>query len=51
MQESSKQVVLKIIEKLNLSSILDVSFGDGWLSKKIKNMIQIDGIDLYGEKH
>ena len=50
MQESSKQVVLKIIEKLKPSSVLDVPCGDGWLSKKIKNTIQIDGIDLYREK-
>ena len=51
MQESSKQVVLKIIEKLNPSSVLDVPCGDGWLSKKTKNTIQIDGIDCMGKKH
>ncbi len=50
MQESSKQIVLKIIERINPSSILDVPCGDGWLSKKIKKTIQIDGIDLYGEE-
>ena len=50
MKQSSKQIVLKMVEIINPSSILDVPCGDGWLSKKIKKTIQIDGIDLYGGK-
>ncbi len=50
MQESSKQIVLKIIETINPYSLLDVPCGDGWLSKKLKKTIKIDGVDLYGEE-
>ena len=50
MQDSSKQVVLKIIESLKPSSILDAPCGDGWLGKNLNGTIEIDGVDLYGEE-
>jgi SAM-dependent methyltransferase len=50
MQDSSKQVVLKIIKSLKPSSILDVPCGNGWLPKNLNSAIQIDGVDLYGEE-
>jgi SAM-dependent methyltransferase len=47
MQDSSKEVVLNIIEKLRPASVLDVPCGDGWLVKKIDSAILTDGSDLY----
>lgn len=47
MQESSKTVVLKIIESFNPNSILDCPSGNGWLAKKLSCEAQIDGLDLY----
>ena len=51
MQNSSKIVVLKIIEGLQPKSILDVPSGDGWLVKNLNPSISIDGIDLFQSKN
>ena len=47
MQDSSKEVVLNIIENLRPGSVLDVPCGDGWLVQKLDSSVLIDGIDLY----
>ena len=47
MQNSSKKVVLGIINKDRPAHILDVPCGGGWLSEGFDYKASIDGIDLY----
>lgn len=49
MQESSKHVVLKLLETLRPGSILDCPSGSGWLGQRLPEGVIVDGIDLYAE--
>ena len=47
MQDSSKEVVVQIIEKERPLKILDAPCGMGWLRDKLKYECDIDGVDLF----
>ena len=47
MQNSSKAVVLNIINSLKPATILDAPCGSGWLAEGLSLAVDIDGIDLY----
>ncbi len=51
MQESSKQVVLKLLEALpsRPRTILDAPSGNGWLGERLPFEATVDGIDLYAQ--
>jgi 2-polyprenyl-3-methyl-5-hydroxy-6-metoxy-1,4-benzoquinol methylase len=47
MPDSSKKIIINIINKLKPKTILDAPCGKGWLSSSLGYGYEIDGIDLY----
>jgi len=51
MQESSKQVVLEILNRTKPKEILDAPSGNGWLGERLGYDAVVDGVDLFETKH
>lgn len=49
MQDSSKEVVVALLNKLKPHSLLDVPSGNGWLRARLPESVVMDGIDLYAD--